>query len=528
MTPTHELPIVHRTDWVQWAEWSRRRLLATLAGGTVAAMMPAALWAKGPPKRGGVLRVSAANNPSTLDPMSGRSGFDHPLLYPLFDTLIEFDYATLAAKPGLARSWSLKDPTTLVLELNDGILFHDGTKCDAAAVKFNLERSKSDARSAIKTDLASVDSVTATGPLQVTIKLKTPDSSLPLVLSDRAGMMVSPKAIEELGPGTDRKPVGTGGWTFVSWTDNAKLVLKRNEKYWRANRPYLDGIEFQIIPELNTGLRSVSAGENDFVYSLSRQQQRVIERSANLESVSSPTLIVHMLYLNMGRKPFSDERVRQALNYAVNREAFNQVTQDGEPSRSVLPKEHWAYEPSIAKTYPHDPERARKLLAEAGYPNGFDLSAMGWNDQKAIQRQEILIEQLGKVGIRVKFGTASVADSTNQFMMEKRGDAYLGAFTGRPDPSLIFQRLFDPNSVINAGRVDPAPERAAAQLETQTAADQAARKLAFAKLQKIVSDHALCCPITVQHDLAAYAKKVAGYQPNLTGKPKLENVYIDS
>jgi peptide/nickel transport system permease protein/peptide/nickel transport system substrate-binding protein len=510
----------------QWVELSRRRLIGALAAGAVAAVLPAGAFAAGAPRKGGVLKVSSANNPSTLDPMTGRSGFDHPMLYPMFDTLVEFDYAALTPKPGIARSWSLKDPTTLVLELNDGVLFHDGTKCDANAVKFNLERSMTDARSAVKTDLGSVASVAATGPLQVTIKLKAPDSSLLLVLSDRAGMMVSPKAVEELGNGTDRKPVGAGAWTFVSWTDNAKLVMKRNDHYWRPGRPYLDGIEFQIIPERNTGLRSVTAGENDFVFALSQQQKRVVERSSTLEWVTGPTLITHMLYLNMARKPFNDQRVRQALNYAIDREAFNKVTQDGEATRSVLPKEHWAYDPSIAKTYPYDPEKAKKLLAQAGYAQGFDLQAMGWNDQKAIQRQEVLIEQLGKVGIRVKFGTASVSDSTSQFMKDKRGDAYLGAFTGRPDPSQIFQRLFDPASVINAGRVDPAPERAAAQLETQTAVDQAARKVAFAKLQKIVAEHALCVPIVVQHDLAAFQKKVDGYRPNLTGKPKFEDVYL--
>jgi len=513
----------------KWSVISRRKILFSLATTSAAAAINLPAYAaKVPPRRGGILRVSGSNNPSTLDPMTGRSGFDHPMLYPLFDTLIEFDYNSLEPKPGLAKSWVYKDPTTLILELNDGITFHDGTKCDASAVKYNLERSIRDTRSAIKTDLSSVLSVETTAQLQITIKLKTPDSSLLLGLSDRAGMMSSPKSIEELGQGADRKPVGTGAWIFVSWTDNAKLILKRNEKYWRPNRPWLDGIEFQIIPELNTGLRSVTAGENDFVYSLSRQQQRLVERSSNLDWVSSPTLIVHMLYLNMGRKPFSDIKVRQALNYAINREAFNQVTQDGEPTRSILPKEHWAYDTSISKAYPHDPERARKLLADAGYPNGFELSAMGWNDQKAIQRQEILIEQLGKVGIRVKFGTASVADSTNQFMQEKRGDAYLGAFTGRPDPSQIFQRLFDPGSVINAGRVDLAPDRAVAQAATQVSSDHNNRKIAFAKLQRIVSENALCVPIVIQHDLSVFAKKVGGYTPNLTGKPKLENVFIES
>ena len=503
---------------------SRRLFNAWAAGGMAAAMLPAGADAQTTAKKGGVLRVAANNNPSTLDPMTGRSGFDHPMLYPMFDTLIEFDYDTLAAKPGIAKSWSFKDPTTLVLELNDGVSFHDGTKCDAAAVKFNLERSMTDARSAIKTDLGSVASVEVSGPLQVTLKLKAADSSLVLVLSDRAGMMVSPRAVQDLGAGTDRKPVGTGPWSFVSWTDNAKLIVKRNDSYWRPGRPYLDGIEFQIIPELNTGLRSVTAGENDFVYSLAKPQLRVIERAANLTAATSPTLIVHMIYFNMGRKPFNDVRVRQALNYAVDREAFNQVTQDGEATRAVLPKEHWAYDASLAAAYPYDPDKARKLLAEAGYPNGFELTCMGWNDQKGIQRQEILIEHFGKVGVKTKFFTASVADSTNQFMMDKRGDGYLGAFTGRPDPSLIFSRLFDPGSVINAGRVDPVPERAAAQAATQASDDIATRKKAFVTLQKIVSDNALCLPITVQHDVTAYSKKITGYRPNLTGKPKLEDV----
>lgn len=522
MAPTAEIP------FDQWSEISRRRLIGSLAAGAASVLLPTSVQAQaGQPRRGGVLRVSAANNPSTLDPMTGRSGFDHPLLYPLFDSLIEFDYDTLSPKPGIAKSWRSTDPTTLVLELNENVTFHDGTRCDAAAVKFNLDRCMQDARSAVKTDLSSVASVNVTGPLQVTLKLKAPDSSLPLVLSDRAGMMVSPKSVQELGNGTDRKPVGTGAMTFVSWTDNAKVVMRRNDKYWRAGRPYLDGIEFQIIPELNTGLRSVTAGENDFVYQLSRQQQRVVERASSLEWVAGPTLIVHMLYLNMARKPFNDLRVRQALNYAVDREAFNKVTQDGEPTRSVLPKEHWAYDPALAKAYPYDPERAKRLLAEAGYASGFELSAMGWNDQKAIQRQEILIEQFGKVGIKAKFGTASVADSTTQFMNDKRGDAYLGAFTGRPDPSQIFQRLFDPNSVINAGRVDPVPQRAAAQMETQVASDQAGRKVAFAKLQKIVSDNALCVPIVAQVDLAAFLKKVDGYKSNLTGKPKFETVWLE-
>jgi peptide/nickel transport system permease protein/peptide/nickel transport system substrate-binding protein len=515
--------MVSNSRWLA-AGMTRRQVMSMLAAGAAVATLPALGFAQD--KHGGVLRVSASNNPSSLDPFTGRSGFDHPLLYPIFDTLFEFDYDTLQPLPGIVKSWEQASPTKLVLTLNENVLFHDGTPCDAAAVKFNLERGLTDERSNVKTDIANIASIEATAPLQVTINQKNPDSALIMVLSDRPGMMVSPKSIQELGAGTDRNPVGTGAWTFVSWTDNAKVVVKRNEKYWRSDRAFVDGIEYAIIPERNTGLRSVVAGENDLVYSLSKQQEPIIKRAENLEMVSGPTQIINMFYFNLAKGPIADLKVRQALNYAVDREAFNQITQDGEAARTVLPSNHWAYNPEIAKTYPYDPDKAKALLAEAGLAGGFDLACGGWNDQKAVQRQEILIEQFGKVGVRAKFTTASVADSTSQFMADKRGDVYLGAFTGRPDPSQVFQRLFDPKSFLNPGQVDPAAERAELQLQTQAASDLQARKDAFHKLQMVVSENALCLPVTVQYDVTAYAKKVKDFRPNLTGKPKFETVYI--
>jgi peptide/nickel transport system permease protein/peptide/nickel transport system substrate-binding protein len=446
----------------------------------------------------------------------------------MFDTLFEFDYDTLQALPGIVKAWEQPTPTTLVLTLTEGVKFHDGTPCDAAAVKFNLDRALTFERSNVKTDIASIASVDVNGPSKVTVNLKYPDTGLILVLSDRPGMMVSPKSIEQHGNATDRNPVGTGPWTFVSWTDNAKVVVKRNEDYWRADRAFVDGIEFSIITERNTGLRSVVAGGNDLVYSLSLQQAPIVKRAAKLEMVSGPTQIINLFYFNLGRSPISDLRVRQAMNYAVDREGFNQITQDGEAARTVLPSNHWAYNPEISKAYPYDPDKAKALLAEAGLASGFDLAAGGWNDQKAVQRQEILIEQFGKVGIRAKFTTASVADSTSQFMGEKKGDVYLGAFTGRPDPSQVFHRMFDQKSFLNPGQVDVAPGRADLQLKTQSTANFEERKAAFFQLQKIVSDHALCLPVTVQYDLTAYANTVKGFRPNLTGKPKFENVYLSS
>ncbi len=507
----------------------RRQAMALIAGAAAAAGLPGAALAQGAPRKGGVLHVSSPTNPSTLDPMTGRSGYDHVQLYTMFDTLFEWDYKSLSAKPGLVKSWKFTDPKTLVMDLESGVTFHDGAPLDDAAVKFNLDRSRTDQRSNIKSDLATVDSVDVTGPLQVTLKLKQPDSALVLILSDRAGMMFSPKAAQALGAGTDRNPVGAGPWKFVSWADQEKVVVTRYDKYWRPNRPYLDGIEFSIIQEVNTGLRSVVAGQNQFAHALSPQQKPVIDRAKGLRGLATPTLFVHLFFLNYGRAPLNDLRVRQAMNFAIDRDSFNKASQAGigEPANTLLPKAHWAHDASLEKAYRYDPDHARKLLADAGHANGLELSIIGWNDQRSIQRQELLIEQMGKAGFRLKFQNFSVADATAQFFgADKKGDAYLAAWTGRPDPSLTTQLMFAKDSYFNAGKADPAPGRAEAQLETQAVEDVGARKKAFAKLQGIVAENALFVPIVVQYDLQALVDSMQGYEANLLGKPKFENVWL--
>ena len=177
----------------------------------------------------------------------------------MYDTLTEWDFETLKPKPGLAESWNFTDPTTLVFNIRPGINFHDGTPLDAEAVKFNLERSKSDQKSNIKADLASLGvrrgHRSAAGHAEIE-RAGRRAAGDPFRPRRHDGLTDSVKAAAS---GTvTRKPVGAGAYTFVSWADGENIVVKRNEKYWKPDRPYLDGIEFSIIPELTTGARSVT------------------------------------------------------------------------------------------------------------------------------------------------------------------------------------------------------------------------------------------------------------------------------
>ena len=508
---------------------SRRDALAFASAAAAAAVIGLDAHAQGAPKRGGVLRVAANANPSSLDPATGGSGADHTMLFPIYDTLVEWDYATLKPKPGLAKAWSYPDPQTLVLELQSGVTFHDGAPLDAEAVRFNLDRNKSDPRSNLKADLSTVASVEVTGPLQVTLKLTQPDTALPGILSDRAGMMVSPAAVKASG-NIDRKPVGAGAYTFVSWTDNEKLVVKRNEKYWRAGQPYLDGIDFAIIPETATALRSVIAGQNDLVYALPARQKAVLARASALKQVAGPTVYCQQIYFNWSRPPFDDIRVRKALNFAVDRETFVKATLDGvgEPAYMNLPSSHWAYDPDTAKLYKHDPDKARALLKEANIPQNFVIELIGYTDQDSVRRAEILIEQLAKVGLKANFTNGSIAEMSAAFFgKEPKGAGLVSAWTGRPDPSLTYTLMYSKQSYFNAGHADLPAEMPEALRLTRLSENLDERKKAFAKVQRLVMENALVCPLAFQFELDAHAAKVKGYQPNLLGKPKYEGIWLE-
>ncbi|WP_417547756.1 ABC transporter substrate-binding protein [Marinobacter segnicrescens] len=509
----------------------RREFLGLIAGTAAVATLagPSALLAS-VKDNGGMLRIASPANPSSMDPATGGSGTDHVFLFPVYSTLIEWEYDSLQARPGLASSWEYPDPQTLVLNIREGVTFHDGTTLDAEAVKFNLDRNRSDPRSNIRSDLASVESVEVSSPYQVRVKLKAPDTSLPLVLSDRAGMMVSPSAIRKFGESSDRNPVGAGPMKFVEWNDGDRIVLERNPDYWKDERPLVDGITFRIITDSSTRLRSVMSGQNDLAYHLEGRQKPLMERSGSIEETSGSTVYCYQLYLNHSKGPLSNVKVRQALNYAIDREGLVRASMHGagEPAYMNLPSSHWAYDAEVAKLYPYDPDKARELLAEAGYPDGIELDMRGYNDQGSVQRQEILQGMLAKAGIRGRFRTGTIPDMSTTYFARGEGDFLVSAWTGRPDPSLTYALLYSENSYFNAGKVKPPEGLMEAILASRSTDDLEERKKAFSTVQRIAMENALVVPLAFRQDIIAHTAKVRNLQTNLLGKPKFENVYLES
>jgi ABC-type transport system substrate-binding protein len=508
----------------------RRSVLKSAAAVGSALMLPRAAWAEAAPRQGGVLRWAVANNPGSLDPMTGRTAPDFNALYALYDGLIDFDPANLKLKPGLAKSWLFTDPKTLVLELEENVLFHDGTPFDAEAAKFNLDRYRTDPRSNAKADIATVTSVEATGKYQVALHLDRPNAALPAILTDRVGMMVSPSFIKAKGPNIDRTPVGTGPWKFVSWQDNDRLIVTRHEKYWKPGLPHLDGLNIAIFNEPATALRSVVAGENDLVTALGPQQKPVADRAGNLVTQLNHGMGMVGIYLNYGRPPLDDVRLRQALCYGINRDDLNKAIALGldETGSAILPKEHWACDPATADYYSYDPDKARKLVAAAGFPDGIDIPMVGWSDQLSMQRQEVMMAHLAKVGIRVKLTTYSPSESAAMFFgPAKRGAARMAMIAARPDPSQEYDNLFGKDGYFNAGSVELPGFRELLDA-TMATTDQAARKTAFAKLQRFEVENALMVTLLFTTSVSVHSPKLKNFVFGPIDKPKLTSAWLEA
>jgi peptide/nickel transport system substrate-binding protein/glutathione transport system substrate-binding protein len=368
-----------------------------------------------------------------------------------------------------------------------------------------------------------------TGSHQVMIRLSRPNYSLPTILAYRPGLMVSPTSIKNAqGGNVDRSPVGTGPFKFVSWQDNDRIVLTRNENYWQPGKPYLDGIVLRVINEQTTGLRSVIAGENDFAINIDIQSKPIADRAQNLVVELAPSMFFWGAYLNISRPPFDNVKVRQALSWGIDRDAMNTVIGLGlnTPGNGVLPKQHWACDPATYNMYTYSPEKARALLAEAGHPNGIDIPVLGWSDQRSMQRQEVAVSQLAKSGIRLQLTPGSPQETAIQFFgPAKKGAARLSGMGGFADPAQQYDNLFSKDSFYNAGGTELPGYRDLINA-SQAVESRNEQKPILAKLQKLVIENAATLTFMFQTNPVAFHPKVKGIIIDLTHRPRFHEAWL--
>ena len=347
--------------------------------------------------RGGTLVYARNADSLFLDPVLNDRNVDIWILTNLYDTLLQPTPDGKGVVPGLAASYQVADDgLSMTLKLRQGTKFADGSPITVGDVKWSLDRARNPTNGLWGFTLESVDSIEAQGDDTVVLHLKHPDPALTAALAIFNSSIMSQKLFEAAPGNTDEekakafaeKPVGSGPFVFDSWQRGTEMVLKRNPNYWQMGEdgkplPYLDAVKFEIIPDDATRILKLQAGEVDAAEFIPYSRVAELKTDPSLDMELFPSTKVTYLSLNIRpqlkdgtKNPLADERVRQALNYAVDKDALIKVvTFDvGKPMRSYMSSATpLFYGPSPA--YPFDAAKAKALLADAGMANGFELTA---------------------------------------------------------------------------------------------------------------------------------------------------------
>ncbi len=417
------------------------------------------------------LRVAHNFILTRFDPHRATSSYDNTWLYPVYDRLVHVDRDGNAV-PGLATEWAFSNNgTVLDLEIRQGVYFHDGEYLDARAVAANLERGLTVRGSVVRAELENIDRLEIRDDYQLRLHLSQPDAALPLILSDRAGMMVSP-AMFESGR-LDRHGVGAGPFRLLEYRSGHRALYERTEDYWDPDAQGVRRIDLRYLPDEVTRLNALRSGQVDMAQILSQQIDEA--RMWGLNVASRVGLEFTWIQFNRTRSHFGDRRVRQALNHAVQREAMvNALAMGhGEPSAQIFPSNYPAHDPATGTDrYPYDPDKARRLLAEAGLEDGFEFELVVPSAPATGPQFEALQSMFAAIGVRVRPNIMEGTQISERFYAREEGDAALVTWGGRPDPSQTIDLLFTPGGLPNPGdHSTPGVERLAAAARAETDPD---------------------------------------------------------
>ena len=440
----------------------------------------------GTPKSGGTLRVALESELRTLDPMMSTQLVERDVFYNMYDALLTID-PKLNIKPGLATAWKYDNPTTLTLTLRQGVKFQDGTDFNADAVKFNLERDIQTKTSFRRSELASVDTVEVKDPYTVVLHLKKPDASLLSQLVDRAGMIVSPKAVQTQGADFTRNPVGagTGPFEFVEWKLNDHITQKKNPNYWQKGLPYLDQVIFRPITNTDSSLASLRTGDLEMVRVISGKDVAGVKSDSSLTYKELPGLNFFGFELNESAAPFNDPKKRQAVLTALDRQQYikNVLFGVGQESFGPIPPSSWAYDPTEKMYENADPAKAKSIAT------GFSFNLKVTNNPDSIQGGQLIKAQMEKAGITVNLQTEDFGQLLNETEAQKF-DASLVGWSGRIDPDGNMYNWFHTDGVNNDGKYSNANvDKWLEDARVQT--DQSKRKSDYDQVQKQLQEDAV-------------------------------------
>ena len=501
----------------------------------ILALFCSACVAFGTARADSTLVVSMAADPTGLDPeavLNNTSGF---VMATIYDGLIRYRPGTVEVEPGLAQSWEVSsDGLTYTFHLRGGVKYHDGTPFDAKALIATLDRQlKKDDRnyiynsgpvqSYIDFTYGSVASYRAVDDNTVEVTMKQPSAALLASLAMVWNGVVSPTAVAKYGKDFRNHPVGTGPFIFREWRERDEVTLDANSDYWKG-RPKVDHLVFKEYPDSQAALLALKRGDVQIMGDVATPVIASIRGDPNLVLLTQPGLAVNGMALPNEVPPFTDKRVRQGLNYAVDKEAIDKALYSGlaTPMVSPLPEAQWGFDNTL-QGYPYDPAKAKELLAAAGVKPGLKVELLAYSTPRGYNPAGpdlavALQGYLQKVGIEADVRKLDIG----AFLATVRSGKYQGLFiTGfsgdNGDPDNFLNALFS-SSQMPVGDTSHYKNEAVDKLMDQAARepDHDKRVAIYKTLQHEILDDAPWVFVNSVLQVRAARKEVKGFQLNPT------------
>ncbi len=474
-----------------------------------------------------IARQSDANNldPHFISAINAASVVHHNV----YEGLVQRD-DNMAFKPMLATEWKQLDDVTWEFKLRQGVSFHDGTPFNAEAVKATFARVRDEkVASPRASQFKMLSEIKVVDDYTVQFKLAYPYSPLLSILANHEGSIISPKAIEQYGKDLSKHPVGTGPFVFESWTPGQEIVLVNNDNYWGEKVKFKKAV-FKVVPEDTTRVAMVETGEAHIAEPLPVTEIDRVSNSPHMSLYRTEGLGTDFIGFNTKKKPFDDIRVRQAINYAIETDAiikgvYNDV---GTKANSAVSPKVLGYDGAL-KGYEFDPNKAKALLKEAGYPDGFKTTLWTGDRKERINAAEVIQSQLKGIGIDVE---VKVLEYGAYLDAEDNGETELfisgwGNATGDADYNQY--NLFHSSSLGKGGNTTFYVNKEVDKLieEGRREQDTEKRKQIYAKVLEIEKQEAPIVPIRNLEHVAAVSKNIKGFWISPSGYMMIKGITIE-
>lgn len=480
--------------------------------------------------RGNEVVVGLSSDPQSWDPIDTFLLDWSTVATSVFEGLVERTL-DLELKPGLAESWEYLDDSTLQFKLRQGVVFHNGEPFNADAVKFTFDRllGEEGQKGPQYSNYTSIDKVEVVDEFTVKMHLKSPDPVLLTKLAGYGAVIVPPKYVQEKGDDHfNNNPVGTGPFKMTEYKRDQQFVLEKNPDYWKEGLPKLDKVTFKVIPESSTRLAELQTGKIDIMKRVEVAQANSVKETDFLELKEVGTPTVFSLRFDTAQKPLDDVRVRQAINYAIDKDTIIEEILGGfgKPISTYQSDLSFGNNPDL-EPYPYDAEKAKELLAEAGVAEGTTLEVfIPGNDGTFKELTQAVSFYLEEVGLKLNIN--SVDNTTLISDLIPKGEAGhmyrqgWGGWTLDYDNTayLMYHEGEQWNPSFKDEKVE---ELLAAQRAT---VDQAEREVIFKELTERLYELAPEANLYQAVDLYAVNKRVENFQPPHEDRMRLEEVTV--